>query len=221
MPDLIMQATDVTNTPANVPMEQPSEGELVPVPVVESPHKAKTQFQFVRNVDVSMDNNNSARLRILRDVSGDVPQLLVLFTVPSVISEPPSARRTHRLEDYTAYLQDLDPRKVFAALVEAKADNERGIARSRHGQGLDTDPVTSKIKFSPKTIEKTPPPKPVQIPVQGSAGGKRGAKQPAPQPRRGSELLARLKSDTQDTVRAVMLGEERFLAEARRLLADL
>lgn len=112
-----------------------------------APTPVKSHIRFVRHVDVSMQGNNTARIRILRDDAGDPDPAHHYLGALFVMPEPPAHRREAvSLEDFMGYLNDIDPQKVYAALVEAKAEDAamRAEARGRH--------LTHNVKV-PKKIE--------------------------------------------------------------------
>lgn len=100
-----------------------------------------------RAFDVSKAQDKSAMLYVWRIQRGGETKLMW-------VGASDVTRLTTDPESFWSEIGAVDPARVFSALTELQADQERFDARKREARGLDSAPLTGKISISPKLQAK-------------------------------------------------------------------
>lgn len=144
MEDLISSEENVT--PTLVHLDR-IETVALDLQVVEMKHDRSQDLRQLRSIDISEGGNRTAFLRVLRDTSGATPHILVAFD--SLTGTKPSMADPWA---HCVYVHDLDLQRTFQAMAEAKDQEVREQARGRERRGLDTAPVTTRLKVPSSLI---------------------------------------------------------------------
>lgn len=112
--------------------------------------------RVMRSVDVSRGQNRGAVLVVHQCTEASPVLVQVRLLVPQIEGA------TGGPDDLVG-VRDIDRDRLYAALTEAQADQERFEARKREVNGLDTAPLTGKLKFTEQTKEKMKGPRATKV----------------------------------------------------------